>query len=112
MSAITRIGPLQRGHSSGSTSIGTVDAREAVMRIAAFQKTLDHLLFEQPLKPAGGAQFSRMARGKAAAGNQDARRNDWPIGVAGITRDVKHVATEHIQSCRCTEKRFRRGNPV
>ena len=37
-----------------------VDAREPVVRIAAFQKALDYPLFEQPLKAPAGAQFCRL----------------------------------------------------
>ena len=31
------------------TAFGTIDAREPVVRIAAFEETLDDALFEQPL---------------------------------------------------------------
>ena len=45
-----------------------VDAREAVVRISAFQESIDGALFEQPLQPAIGSQFRHVAIGALVKG--------------------------------------------
>ena len=45
------------------TAVGTIDPRESVVRIAAFQEALDDALFEQPLQASLGAQFRQVAIG-------------------------------------------------
>lgn len=44
-------------------ALGAIHAREPVMRITTFEKTLDDALFEQPLQAPFGAQFGQVAIG-------------------------------------------------
>src|SRR2546428_12083509 len=50
------------------TAIGTINAREPVVRIAAFQEALDDALFEQPLQAPLGSQFRHVAIGALVEG--------------------------------------------
>ena len=50
------------------TAFGTINAREPVVRIAAFQEALDDALFEQPLQAPLGSQFCHLAIGALVEG--------------------------------------------
>ena len=50
------------------TAFGTINAREPVGRISAFQEALDDALFEQPLQPSLGSQFGHVAIGALVEG--------------------------------------------
>src|SRR6266581_8175432 len=50
------------------TAFGTINAREPVVRITAFQEAFDHALFEQSLQPPLGSQFRQVAIGALVEG--------------------------------------------
>jgi hypothetical protein len=50
------------------TAFGTINARESVVRISAFQEAIDDALFEQPLQPPLGSQFRHVAIGALVEG--------------------------------------------
>ena len=52
------------------TAFGTINAREPVVRIAAFQEALDDALFEQPLQAPLGSQFRQVAIGALIEGTR------------------------------------------
>ncbi len=62
------------------TAFGTINAREPVVRIAAFQEALDDALFEQPLQASLGSQFRHVAIGALVEGTR--ARVTRPINTA------------------------------